>query len=232
VSLGFGSIWLIADRMTKGAFHASVTRIDDVSGLTVKRITLPGSSQNGTIATGNGAVWVLENGGKLFRIDPISNQVTRTYETHAVETTTLVPLAGFDWICECAYNKILRFDPRSGASKTFSIPTQAYLVGIDSSQSQALWLLDQKNSTLTALDPTTGRAESPLGLTGDPIQAVVAFGSMWAAAGHVVDRVDLQTNARRAIPMPKGVWAGSIAADPSSGAIWVLNSGSAPPPPH
>jgi hypothetical protein len=231
VSLGFGSIWLLGDNVAKGAFRASVTRIDDVSGRTVRRITLPGSSQNGTIATGNGAVWVLESGGELFRVDPISNRVTRTYETHAVETSTLVPLAGFDWICECRFNKILRFDPRSGRSKTFRIPTQAYLVGIDSSHGQTLWLLDQKGSTLTAVDPTTGRAQSPLGLSGDPIQAVVAFGSMWAAAGKVVDRVDLQTNARSTIAMPKGVWAGSIAADPASGTIWVGNSGSAPSPP-
>jgi hypothetical protein len=230
VSLGFGSIWLIGDHLAKGAFRASVTRIDDVSGRTVKRIALPGSSQNGTIATGNGAVWVLESGGKLFRIDPISNRVTRTYETHAVETSTLVPLAGFDWICECQFNKILRFDPRSGRSKTFRIPTQAYLVGIDSSHGQTLWLLDPKGATLTAVDPRTGDAQSPLGLSGDPIQAVVAFGSMWAAAGKVVDRVDLKTNARSTIAMPRGAWAGSIAADPASGTIWVANSGSAPPP--
>jgi streptogramin lyase len=67
---------------------------------------------------------VLESGDKLFRIDAIDNRVTRTYETHAVETGTLVPLDGFDWICECEFNKILRFDPRNGRSKTFSIPTQ------------------------------------------------------------------------------------------------------------
>jgi streptogramin lyase len=175
---------------------------------------------------------VLESGGELFRIDPISNRVTRTYETHAVETSTLVPLAGFDWICECKYNKILRFDPRSGRSKTFQIPTQAYLIGSDSSHGQTLWLLDPKGSTLTAVDPKTGRAQSPLGLSGDPIQAVVAFGSMRAAAGKVVDRVDLKTKARSTIAMPKGAWAGSIAADPASGTIWAGNSGSAPPPPN
>jgi class 3 adenylate cyclase len=234
VALGFGSIWLLSDRPAKGAALgvsvASLARIDDVSGHVVHRIPLPpGTSQDATVATGNGAVWALESGGKLFRIDPITNRVTRTYETHALETTTLVPLDGFDWICECQFNKILRFDPRTGRSKTYSIPTQAFLVGIDSSQGKALWLLDPKNSTLTSLDPATGKAESPLGLNGNPIEAVVAFGSLWVAAGHVVDRVKLESSARSTIPMPKGVWAGSIAADPASGAIWVGNSGSAPP---
>jgi len=230
VALGYGSIWLIGDRAVKDTITGTLTRIDDVSGRVVKRIPLPGSTTNGTVATGNGAVWVLESGGSMLRIDPISNRITRTYQTNAVETGTLVPLAGYDWICECIINKILRFDPRNGHSRTFSIPTQAYLVGIDSSNGQTLWLLDPKNATLTALDPSTGHASSPLGLSGAQIQgAVVAFGSLWATAGHVVDRVDLQTSARSTIPMPKGVWAGSIAADPASGAIWVGNSGRAPP---
>ncbi len=227
VALGFGSIWLLGNRVANNVLGAFVSRIDDASGRVVKRIALPGSSTGGTVATGNGAVWVLESGGKLLSIDPITNRITRTYETHAVETTTLIPLAGFDWICECQFNKILRFDPRNSRSRTFSIPTQAFLVGIASS---TLWLLDPQNSTLTAVDPTTGHVETPLGLSGDPIQAVVAFGSMWAAAGNVVDRVDLKTNVRSTIAMPKGVWAGSIAADLPSGAIWVGNSGSAPPP--
>jgi class 3 adenylate cyclase len=226
VALGFGSIWLLGDHLSKGRFSAYLRRVNDTSGRVVKRVELPGAANGGTVATGNGAVWVLEAGGMLIRIDPLTNHITRTYETHAVETTTLVPLAGFDWICECEVNKILRFDPRNGRSKTFSIPTQAFLVGVDSS---TLWLLDPKSSTLTAVDPTTGHAESPLGLSGDPIQAVVAFGSMWAAAGNVVDRVDLTTNVRSTIPMPKGVWAGSIAADLPSGGIWVGNSGKAPP---
>jgi class 3 adenylate cyclase len=228
VALGFGSVWLIGDRRVKDTITGTLTRIDDVSGRVAKRIVLDGSTENGTVAAGNGAVWVLESGGSLFRIDPISNRVTHTYETDAVETNTLVPLAGYEWICECVINKILRFDPRNGHSRTFSIPTQAYLVGIDSSRT--LWLLDPKNKTLTAVDPTTGGAEAPLGLSGGQIvAAVVAFGSMWATAGNVIDRVDLKTSARSTIAMPKGVWAGSIAADPASGAIWVGNSGRPPP---
>lgn len=226
VAVGFGSIWLLADRVVDAADVATLSRVNDASGRVVKRIKLPGTTAGGTVATGNGAVWVLEDGGELFRIDPLTNRIIRTYETHAVETNTLVPLAGYDWICECVVNKILRFDPRNGHSKTYSIAAQAFLVGINSS---TLWLLDPQNSTLTAVDPSTGQAQPPLGLEGNPIQAVVAFGSMWAAAGDIVDRVDLKTHVRSTIAMPKGVWAGGIASDPASGAIWVENSGSAPP---
>jgi class 3 adenylate cyclase len=230
IALGFGSIWLLEDQEVNGANHAVVSRVNDASGRVVKRIPLPGSSKDGTVATGNGAVWVLEHGGKLLRIDPSTNHITGTYETHAVETNTLVPLAGFEWICECVVDKILRFDPRTGRSRPFPIPTHAYLAGIDSSHKKTLWLLDEKSSIFTALDPMTGNVKTSLGLSGSPVQAVVAFGSMWAAAGEFVDRVNLKTNERKIIPMPEGVWAGSIAADRSSGAVWVGNSGSAPPP--
>jgi class 3 adenylate cyclase/streptogramin lyase len=226
VALGFGSIWLFTNQVIDNEDVAVLSRVNDASGRVVKRIKVPGTSVGGTVAAGNGAVWLLEDGGQLFRVDPLTNHITRTYETHAVETNTLVPLAGYEWICECRVNKILRFDPRSGHSKTYSIQAQAFLVGINSS---TLWLLDPKNSTLTAVDPTTGEAQPSLGLQGNPIQAVVAFGSMWAAAGDIVDRVDLQSHVRSTIAMPKGVWAGAIAADPASGAIWVENSGSAPP---
>ena len=132
VAVGFGSIWLLADRPVNGNDVAVLSRVNDASGRVLNRIELPGSSVGGTVATGNGAVWVLEDGGKLFRIDPIANDITRTYETHAVETNTLVPLAGYDWICECVVNKILRFDPRNGHSKTYSIAARAFLVGINS----------------------------------------------------------------------------------------------------
>ena len=226
VALGFGSIWLLADRVVDSGAVATLSRVSDASGRVVKRIRLPGTTVGGTVATGNGAVWVLEDGGKLFRIDPLANRIAHTYETNAIETNTLVPLAGYEWICECIVNKILRFDPSTGHSRTYSIQAKAFLVGINSS---TLWLLDPENSTLTAADPRTGQEQPSLGLQGDPIQAVVAFGSMWAAAGDIVDRVDLRTHVRSTIPMPKGVWAGGIAADPGSGAIWVENSGSAPP---
>jgi hypothetical protein len=92
-----------------------------------------------------------------------------------------------------------------------------------------MWLLDPKGATLTGMNPSTGQTQPPLGVSGQPQEAVVAFGAVWAAAGRVVDRLDLQTHARTEIPMPAGVWAGSIAADPQSHSLWVGNSGVAPP---
>jgi class 3 adenylate cyclase/streptogramin lyase len=233
VAFGFGSVWLLRSSVIEsgrfaGEFRASVSRIDELSGRRLKTIVLSGNVDPGTIATGNGAVWVLESGGTLLRINPVSNRVTGAYETGAVETTTLVPLAGYEWICECIVNSVRRFDPRTRSARRFPIPAQAYLIGVDASRGRTLWLLDPQHATLTSMDPSTGKTESPLGLSGDPQQAVIAFGAVWAAAGRVVDRLDLRTRERRTITMPAGVWAGSIAADAATGSIWIGNSGSSP----
>jgi Adenylate and Guanylate cyclase catalytic domain len=234
VAFGFGSVWLLDSKFVTsgpnaGTVEAVVNRMDELSGRSLRKIVFLGDVDSGTIATGNGAVWVLESDGRLVRIDPLTNRVARTFETHASETRTLIPLAGSEWICECLFNKVMRFDGRTGRSRTFNIAEQAYLVGVEGTQGETLWLLDPQGATLTPMDPVTGATEPPLGLSGQPRQAVIAFGAVWAAAGHVVDRLDLQTRARTAIPMPAGVWAGSIAADPRTNSLWVGNSGSAPP---
>jgi class 3 adenylate cyclase/streptogramin lyase len=231
VAFGFGSVWLLEPGFNLKAVTplATIDRIDELSGRRTAKIVVRGDASTGTIATGNGAVWVLESDGKLLRINPLTDHVVRTYETNATETRTLVPVAGYEWICECLFNTVLRFDGRTGRSKTFKIPEQAYLAGVETQSGETLWLLDSTSATLTSMDPVSGKTAPPLGLSGQPRQAVVAFGAVWAAAGRVVDRLDLRTQARTQIQMPAGVWAGSIAADPDTHSLWIGNSGFAPP---
>src|SRR5439155_16268467 len=118
VAFGFGSVWLLQPHVIvsgpkAGLTQASLDRIDELSGRRLRRITFGGDVQSGTVATGNGAVWVLKSDGKLVRIDPLTNRVLQTYDTKAIETQTLIPLAGYEWICECVRNTVLRFDGRT-----------------------------------------------------------------------------------------------------------------------
>ena len=234
VAFGFGSVWLLEAQYplsgpNAGGIRGIVRRLDELSGRRLSTIGVDSYVVDGTIATGNGAVWVLESDGTLLRINPLTNHVTGRYATRAIETQTLIPLAGYEWICECIRNDVRRFDGRTGRSRTFEIPEHAYLIGVESGKRASTWLLDPKGATLTAMDPSTGKTQPPLGLSGDPQQAVVAFGAVWAAAGRVVDRVDLSTHEKSVIQMPSGMWAGSIAADPDRQTLWIGNSGSAPP---
>jgi hypothetical protein len=232
-AFGFGSIWVLRsvgpDAQNPGAV---VVRVDQLSGRPLKAIRLRSIGLllgQATIATGGGGVWVLNEGGGLTKIDPLTNRVVGTYKTGAIETTTLIPLKRYAWICECVNSKVLRFDELTHATRTFTIPEHAVLAGVVEKRKQTLWLLDSEGATLTPMNPSSGATGQPLGLSGQPQQGVIAFGAIWAAAGRVLDRVDLGTRTRSTIAMPAGVWAGSIAADPGSGALWI-GSDAGPPP--
>jgi class 3 adenylate cyclase/streptogramin lyase len=233
-AFGEGSVWVLRSTVvlsgpTAGTPINRVDRVDELSGRTLARIPIPGNTDSGSIATGNGAIWVLQGDATLDRIDPSTNRVTAMYHTGALETSILIPLDGYAWICECERYSILRFDPRTGRSTRFHFAEQPFrLVPVDSAHGRTLWLLDTPGATLTRIDPRSGHARQPLGLSGQPTQAVVAAESIWVAAGKVVDRVSLSTGQRTTIAMPRGFSVGGIAADAATGAIWVDNSAKPP----
>jgi streptogramin lyase len=168
---------------------------------------------------------VLDQDGVLWRVDPGTNRVTGHFATNALETSRFVPAAGYEWISEQLNHGILRFDPSTRQAKTFHFAQQPWLlVGVESPKARSVWLLDAQADTITGIDPQTGRPGQPIGLTGQPSQAVLARGSIWVAEGDVVDRISLASGARTSITLPKGTNATGIAVDPATGAVWVDNS--------
>jgi class 3 adenylate cyclase/DNA-binding beta-propeller fold protein YncE len=230
-AIGDGALWLARNTYVYGSGknagtpYSVVDRIDELSGRRTARIRLPGSFGEGALAVGGGAVWALEGDATLVRINPQSNRVTGKFATGAVETSILIPAEGYLWICECVTHDVLRVDPRTRATKTFHFAQQPWhLVSIEQGKHQTLWLLDGRDATLTRLNPKTGRTGAPLGLAGNPTEAVIAHGSIWVAAGKIVDRVVLSSGVRTAIQLPEGTHATGIAVDPVSNAVWVDNS--------
>jgi class 3 adenylate cyclase/DNA-binding beta-propeller fold protein YncE len=236
-AVGFGSIWLYRSLFKAGAATRInlVQRLDELSGRVIATTRLivsinsGSSTDSGTIAVGNGAVWVLQADGTLNRIDPVTNKLTGRFPTNAIETQILLPAGGYEWICECVDHEVLRYDARTRTGKTFHFSEQPWhLVEIKTGRDTTLWLMDEQGATLTQIDPRTGKPKQPLGLNGTPTEAVQLDNSIWVAAGTVVDRIKLPGHTRTSIPLPKGVNATGIAADPATGRLWINNS--YPPP--
>jgi class 3 adenylate cyclase len=229
-AVGFGSIWLLRSVVVaKGSVGVTlfngVQRLDELSGRPVARIRFTGDLENGTIVVGDGAVWVLQPDGTLSRIDPATNHVTGRFASGAFETSIVLPTGGKVWICECEYHQVLRYDTRTRHGTTFHFDEEPWhLVEIRTPSGPTLWLMDQQGATLTQIDPHTGKPKQPLGLSGHPTQAVQLGDSIWVAAGRFVDRIKLRGHERTAIPLPAGVHATGIAADPATGRLWVNNS--------
>lgn len=232
-AVGFGSVWLLRSVAGMKSGNTTLTnavqRVDELSGRTVATIPLKGAIDGGTIAVGNGAVWALQPDGMLDRIDPATNRLTGRFVSGAIETQILLPTGGYEWICECLYHEVLRYDARTRLSKTFHFTEQPWhLVAITTGKHSTLWLMDEQGATLTQIDPETGTPHQPLGLNGTPSEAVQLGDSIWVAAGSVVDRIKLNGHDRTSIELPKGVNATGIAADPTTGRLWVNNSYPAP----
>ena len=216
--LGFG--WASTPK-TDGT--STVEKVDLVSGSVVARVDVPGPVRS--MATGDGSLWTVTEAGVLARVDP-NLQHVKVWQTSATAAGALVPEAGYVWICDCDHGRIVQFDPRTGReSRVLDLPEHGLIVSVATPTTDTVWVLDPQGSTLTQLDPKTGEAEQPIGLGGNPVQATIAFGSIWIAAGADVYQVDLNTLHQTTIPIPDPAYAGSITADPESRTIWVANCG-------
>jgi class 3 adenylate cyclase len=231
-AVGYGSVWLLRSLVRNGSATPInvVQRRDELSGRVTATIPLTvlinsGGPDAGTIAVGNGAVWALQADGTLDRIDPLTNKLTGRFQTNATETEILLPTGGYEWICECRDHEVLRYDARTHTGKTFHFPEQPWhLVEVNTGRRATLWLMDEQGATLTEIDPHTGKPKQPLGLNGTPTEAVQLGDSIWVAAGTVVDRIRLPGRTRTSIPLPKGMNATGIAADPATSRLWINNS--------
>ncbi len=175
---------------------------------------------------------MLDQDGVLWRLDPSTGHVTGHFETNALEPSVLVPAAGYEWIGERLNQELLRYDPRTHQAKTFHLAQQAWqLIGVESPKARSIWLLDAQGGTITSIDPQTGQPGQPIGLTGQPSEAVVARGSIWVAGGgDVIDRISLATGAHKTITLPNGTNATKVAvnaeADPLTTARMGQNTAS------
>jgi class 3 adenylate cyclase len=218
---GFGSIWVagLGD-------ETSLERWDAVSGR--RQASVPVDEVIVSLDDGPDAMWALSEGGTLMEIDPIANEVVGTYNTGTTMPGVLVALGDRLWVCDCEFHELVEFDPDQNRTvRSLSYPQSGFLIGLtDLDGTVTLWLLDIPAATLTPIDNDTGEAGQPIGIGRNLHDAAVSFESLWVAAGDRVLRIapDDPTDSVT-IRMPEGMSAGSIAADPETGSLWVGDCG-------
>src|SRR5262249_26953487 len=150
-----------------------------------------GDLLNGTIAVGNGAVWVLDQDGVLWRIDPASSRLTGRFETNAPETSVLVPAAGYEWIGERLNHAVLRYDPARRQAKTFHFGQQPWrLVGVESPNARSIWLVDAQATRSRASTRRRGAQASRSASRSDRVRRC------WPAAASGLREVTRSTASR------------------------------------
>jgi hypothetical protein len=186
LAVGYGALWAVGLGVTY--------QIDPASGHILATVATPGTGADASVASGAGAIWVTEPGGRthrsgVYRIDP-----------HQVRQTKFVPLAGLlGSAIEVAYNLVwvtsdsnggilLRIDPRtdhvSGAPIRIG-PGSWSIVTADG----GLWLSSSFAGGSTMWISATGSAaRSPL--NGVTSVSAAGAGALWSAASGAVLRVN------------------------------------------
>jgi len=219
---GFGAAWTAAPSGRNGN---EVDRYDEATGRRLAKISIPGPPI-ASMSAGNGAMWALLVDGTLVRIDPLSNKVAGTFDTHTSAPGVVVALDGYTWICDCEVGHVIQFDPRRNVVvRRLSLPEHGFLVDVDTQGGHTVWMLDPSGNTLTPIQPNTGRKGQPIGFGGQLADAKIGFGALWVAASNAVYKINLSTHHQKLIPIPASMTAGSIAIDEQTNSVWVGNCG-------
>jgi streptogramin lyase len=177
----FGALYSATCYADKG-----LVRIDPEKLEVTDTVRLPVTglfNEEGTIAAGEGAIWVVLDGQGceacvLVGLDP--QTLKKTHEIDLDPGAESVAVGnGLIWVTDSERNRVLRIDPGTdkvvGETKVGGLPR--YLA-IDSN---GVWVINQLEGTLMQLDPETGEViktiEADMAGAGGSIR--VAEGSIW-----------------------------------------------------
>jgi hypothetical protein len=212
-----GAVWV--------AGSAVIVRIDPRSGRTR---ALAGSRHVWHLAVGAGDVWAASDPNRVTRIDPRRGRIIATVRVPGRLWALGTGPGGVvvQWNPDRAANTgpagprvLRRLDTRTnrltGASLRVRCDQQS-LVG-----PRAVWTIDQCTGTLARRDPATLRAKRTVDLPSPSYtRPVLAFGSLWVAAGNRVVRVHPIT-----LRVLATVWSDADALTAGNGLLWLLDTG-------
>ncbi len=192
----------------------AVSRIDPVTDRVVARITTPGVEDFSSIATGGGSVWVTADKGVVYRIDPATNRVVATIQAGG-NVGGIAVGGGLVWVTQetAGPGDLIRIDPA-----TNHVTGQPVTVGPGPKQVVygfgAVWVENTSPPSVMRIDPVTYQVTT-VPITGS---LAVGYGSVWAASGDALTRLDPETG--RVVASERIPRAGKVAV--GGGEVWVL----------
>ena len=210
---GYGSLW------AGGCDDPAIWRIEPATGEVLATIDVPvtGIEEEGSVAAGEGGVWVISTEHQLVKIDPTSNTVAGTWNLPAGAAAVRAGLGSL-WVTVSDANQLLKIDPSDPTRQT-AVSVGAYprflTVGGD-----AVWVMNQHDGSISRVSA----AGTVLGTTriADRIEGGdIAFGggSVWVQpGGQLLVQLDPSSGEVVAEYGPRS-GSGGVAADDA--AVWV-----------
>ena len=226
VAAGAGAVWVLCppapELAGELANQGTLLRIDPAGGGgPVMRF---GGMGDGTLAVGEGAVWITEPAGAtLTRYTPGSGEVSERRPFGAGRTPVLMAVGeGFVWVSLDGPRPVLaKVDPDT-MRMVEAIPLGS--AGGVAVGAGMVWVSDPDRGLVSSIDPRTGRVTGrPVRVGGGAAGLAVGEGSLWVLNWDrsVLTRVDLGPGRRVAAAVPAGEDAFDFAV--GAGSVWVTN---------
>ena len=222
LAVGEGSVWAL------GLARRTVARIDPETREVERRFRLPSHPTH--LAAGAGAVWVKTQGGRLFRLDPESGEVTGRVWLLDTEESGDLPFtnwsfpqvavgAGAVWVINDD-RTVSRIDPET-MERVATVPVDAATIAAGR---EGVWFIGGDEArAVTPIDPDTNRVGRSLRIGAQVLSALaVGGGHVWVSAegDGVLWRIDPGPDpVMRTIDVGVGVTFLAYGA----GAIWTAN---------
>ena len=173
------------------------------------------------VGSGYGSVWVAtDGGGRLLRIDPATNRVTRSVQVGRTACTLAVG-AGAVWTVRYEADELVRVDPETWRVRRLTVDTTPVDVLVAAG---SVWVTSWEDRSLARIAPRGLRVTGVVHLPARPLGLLFLGGSLWVGSGRdstEVFRVDPSTLA--VVRVPTGAkapgWFVAGARD-----VWVTTS--------
>jgi len=215
---GFGAVW-------SGDCSAprSVVRIDPNSMQVTGQVEVPFSDE-GSVAAGEGAVWMVGDGEGcagclLYRIDPETMDITDTYEMPEASFAARAAF-GAVWVTVPGADVVLRIDPETGQiEQEIATGNGPRFLAVGEG---GVWVMTAGDGGVAHIDPASGSVVASIAVDSGFIAGgdiAVGEGYVWVRdIDQMVARIDPSTD--RVVEWlgpPRG--SGGVAA--GSGNLWV-----------
>jgi YVTN family beta-propeller protein len=198
----------------------SIGAMDASSGR--KLGSTPLGATPGTIAAGDGSVWVTDPASNiLFRIDPRTNSREQTIGIGNSPGGVAVG-GNFVWAANGLSGDVSKIDPNdNGGSEVDRIPVGNGPSGVAFGGGH-LWVANSTDRTVGEIAPGSGKSLRSIPVPQGADAIVVGFGFVWvvSGAGNSVTRIDARTGT---VLPPLSVGNDPTGIAVGAGAVWVAN---------
>jgi streptogramin lyase len=220
----FGDVWTFA------ALTGKLHRIAGDTGEVIARITLEGDggSING-LAEGAGSIWVSENSGNIYRVDPEADRVTSTIPVLGDGCGPGGNITfGADSVWYTCWEDNLLWEVDAASGEVVKKITVGEMAGSPQFADRSVWLPLMAEGIVIRVDAATGQEIERVRVGAQVEQFRISGDDMWVRVNdQELARVDLKTGQvvetyeLPAAPIPGGGLAIGF------GSVWVANFGEA-----